>query len=134
MALRKRLAGLIAAISLLPLGASASIPAAAHAATALHELAASHAPDGGFTPQDITQAYDASSLLDQGVDGTGEKVALIELGGVQNSDISQFDARFGLPTPSVSTYYAGNKAFSISVDPEATLDLEWLHAMAPGAG
>jgi len=67
------------------------------------------------------------------VDGTGQKVALIETGHAATADLQKFDQRFNLPAPRIKEYYAGGKKFSTKVDGETALDVEWLHALAPGA-
>lgn len=99
--------------------------------SALHGFGTSHQSASAFVPNDIQTAYDFTPLGDGGIDGHGQTVALIELGRPSQADLNRFDAQFGLPSLKWSqTTIAGTPARS---DPETTLDIEWLHALAPGA-
>ena len=95
-----------------------------------------------YTPQEIQQAYGYSGLLSSGVDGSGKTIVIID--AFQNpyikSDLSIFDSTFGLPDPKFSVIHPGGLTrFNIN-DPnqdgwafEIQLDVEYAHAMAPGA-
>jgi kumamolisin len=100
-------------------------------------LAVTQQVSQGYTASDIQTAYDAGPLLDAGVDGTGETIALLEWGGFDQADISAFDRSNGLPDATINEYYVGGSQFPLdnsrSARGETTLDLEWAHAMAPGA-
>jgi subtilase family serine protease len=88
---------------------------------------------GGFTPNQYLTAYGLENLTAAGLDGTGERVALIEINGFRYSDISAFAKCFGLHVPKISRYRVGDVKHPLPpVDGETTLDLEILEAAAPG--
>lgn len=87
----------------------------------------------GYTPAQIEAAYNITPLSSQGIDGSGQIIALIELDQFKMSDIRQFDALNQLPNPSIQQQYVGGTPFSLKSHGEATLDVEWAHALAPGA-
>lgn len=85
---------------------------------------------GGYSPQNILTAYDANSIRSQ-ADGTGQTIAILTAYGYNQSDISSFDQQFSLPDPQLNDVPIDG---SISqTTPETPLDVEWSHAMAPGA-
>ncbi|GAC1512513.1 MAG: hypothetical protein NVS2B16_15560 [Chloroflexota bacterium] len=86
-----------------------------------------------YTPAEIAAAYDFTPLYASNIDATGQTVALIEIGHANPSDLQQFDQQFNLRAPKIKEYYAGGKAFKTRSDGETALDIEWLHALAPGA-
>ena len=86
-------------------------------------------------------ALQVASLYDfpAGTDGTGQTIAIIELGGgYQMSDLNTYFSGLGLATPSVtavpvdggSNSYGGT---SSDADGEVALDIEVAGAVAPGA-
>jgi kumamolisin len=87
---------------------------------------------GGFTPNQYQGAYGFGPLYAAGLNGTGERVALIEINGYKPADVSAFAACFGLPVPKVTQYGVGIKRPLAAVNGETTLDLEILTASAPG--
>ncbi|GAC1405202.1 MAG: hypothetical protein NVSMB52_19020 [Chloroflexota bacterium] len=72
-------------------------------------------------------------LYDAGLDGTGQTVALLELDKYTPADISFFDNTYGLPSPVVKEVYVGGRPFPAQHGGETSLDVEWLHSLAPGA-
>jgi kumamolisin len=71
-----------------------------------------------------------------GTDGTGQTVAIIELGGgYQQSDLSTYFAGLGLAVPSVTAVGVGGAANSPGqeADGEVELDIEVVGGVAPGA-
>jgi subtilase family serine protease len=95
-----------------------------------------------YTPQEIQQAYGYSGLLSSGVDGSGKTIVIID--AFQNpyikSDLSIFDSTFKLPDPHFSIIHPGgltrfdiNDSNQDSWAFEIQLDVEYAHAMAPGA-
>ena len=84
---------------------------------------------GGFTPNQYRTAYGFDALAAAGLDGAGERVALIEINGFKAVDIRAFAACFGLPMLKITRY--GVKTLA-AVNGETTLDLEVLDAAAPG--
>ena len=95
----------------------------------------------GNTPAQIRSAYgfDVLSFASGGADGTGTTIAIVDAFDNPNiaSDLHQFDLRFGLPDPVFTkvnqtgdtTMPAANAGWAS----EIALDVEWAHAMAPGA-
>ncbi|HZW92557.1 MAG TPA: S53 family peptidase [Candidatus Eremiobacteraceae bacterium] len=89
-----------------------------------------------YTPLQVAAFYDYPT----GVDGSGECIALIELGGGYNStDLSNYWSQLNLAkTPNVSAVSVGNGSNQPTGDPsgpdgEVTLDIEVAGAIAPGA-
>src|SRR6266851_592431 len=91
-------------------------------------------PAGGYTPADLNGAYDANPLLQAGVQGNNQTVAVFELDGYPSSDITQYLQNYNLGTPSITNVLvdgfngsAGQGAI------EVDLDIEVVAAMAPHA-
>ena len=100
--------------------------------------AGAHAKSAGvsYTPTQIASFYNFPT----GVDGTGECIALIELGGGYNpTDLSNYWSQLNLTgTPNVSAVSVGNGSNSPTGDPngpdgEVMLDIEVSGSIAPGA-
>jgi subtilase family serine protease len=85
---------------------------------------------------DAVTLYDANGNPVQG-DGSGETIALVDAYREPNiaNDLAQFDADYGLPDPPSFTeiYAQGTPASNTSWGLEIALDVEYAHAMAPGA-
>jgi hypothetical protein len=99
----------------------------------------------GYTPAQIRHAYgfDRIQFLSGTVagDGSGQTIAIITAFDDPNivADVQAFDAQFGLPAPPFLTRVAQDGSANLppaSADwaPETALDVEWAHAIAPGAG
>jgi subtilase family serine protease len=90
-----------------------------------------------YIPSDIQKAYDYSPLYARGIDGNGTRIALVDAYGdpTLTNDVSTFDSLTGLPSPAVNLYYPdGSPRFRNSGWAlETALDVEWAHAIAPGA-
>jgi kumamolisin len=96
-----------------------------------------HAPSG--TPVPLT-ALQVASLYNfpAGTDGTGQTIAIIELGGgFQMSDLNTYFSGLGLATPSVTAVPVDGGSNSpgqdSGADGEVALDIEVAGAVAPGA-
>ncbi|MDR3636925.1 MAG: S53 family peptidase [Isosphaeraceae bacterium] len=96
---------------------------------------------GGLTPAQLKRAYgldavvfNVSGQTVQG-DGTGQTIAIVDPyhdPGLA-SDLRTFDQAFGLPDPSLTQDdLAGSKTNDNWAGEEA-MDVEWAHALAPGA-
>jgi subtilase family serine protease len=96
-----------------------------------------------YTPQQIDVAYGLWPLLVNGIVGSGETVVLPELAEPQllppsitdiRQDLAGFDQRFGLPPArlQISTAYARGASRWLAYE-EEVLDVEMVHAIAPGA-
>ena len=90
-----------------------------------------------YVPSDIRKAYDFLPLYEQGIDGKGTSIVIIDAYGDPrlSSDLSSFDSLASLPSPTLNTYYP-NGVPSIRDSGwalETALDVEWSHAIAPAA-
>jgi subtilase family serine protease len=97
-----------------------------------------------YSPQEIRTAYGLNGLIDAGMVGAGQTIVIIDSYGSPTiaADLAAFDAGYGLPDPPSFTVLAplGTVPFDPTTYPdqyswagETTLDVEWAHAMAPGA-
>src|SRR5215469_8791253 len=91
-------------------------------------------PAGGYTPADLNGAYDANPLLQSGVQGNNQTVAVFELDGYQSSDITQYLQNYNLGTPSITNVLVdGSNGSAGQGAIEVALDIEVVAAMAPHA-
>lgn len=92
----------------------------------------------GYTPAEIQTAYNLTALYKEGYDGTGQSVVIIDWCGSPTiqADANAFSSRFGLPPINSSNFqiieYPTPSTCS-APDPEINIDVEWAHAIAPGA-
>jgi subtilase family serine protease len=105
-----------------------------------------------YSPSFIKKAYEFPSTAT--LDGTGQTIVIVDAFGSPTiaADLALFDARFGIPAPPSFTIFCGNSPtpfdpttcpiVNINVNPkhdvfgwtiETSLDVEYAHAMAPGA-
>ncbi len=95
----------------------------------------------GLTPAEITSAYGLDAITfktSTGTvkgDGTGQTIALIEMYHDPNlqSDLHTFDQAYNLPDPSLNVINQAGDATDTGWGEEESLDVEWAHAIAPGA-
>lgn len=102
-------------------------------------------PNGWFyySPQEIQTAYNLNPLYDAGYDGSGQTIVIVDAYGSPSTyqDLLIFDSIFGLPDPpSFTIYYPTGVPDVDWNDPtvqgwaiETSLDVQWAHAIAPGA-
>jgi subtilase family serine protease len=95
-------------------------------------------PGCGYTPPSIQTAYNLTGLYNEGYDGTGQTIAIVDWCGSASirSDANKFSTTFGLPKLTSSNFVITYTAHSecIAYDQvEINLDVEWAHAIAPGA-
>ena len=103
-------------------------------------------PGGGlpcYGPSAIRTAYGLNRLIDAGFNGAGKTIVILDAFGSPTAlaDLQAFDAAFGLPNPPSFTVVTmpGTPAFDPTDDnmvgwaEETSLDVQWAHAMAPGA-
>lgn len=98
------------------------------------QAAEERAAAAAFTPPDVARLYD----FPQGLDGSGQCIAIIELGGgYRSSDLNAYFRSLNLPTPKVTAVSVdgGRNSPSLpwSADAEVMLDIEIAGAVAPGA-
>ena len=96
----------------------------------------------GYTPAQITAAYglNAISFMSSSGgrvtgDGTGQTIALIEVFHDPNiqASLNVFDAQYGLPPLTLSVINQAGNQTDQGWAGEESLDVEWAHAIAPGA-
>ena len=96
----------------------------------------------GMTPTQICQAYGFSGLTfgSQAANGAGETIAIVDAYDDPNiaSDLTSFDSYFGLAAPPSFTKVNETGGSSLPAAnsgwiTEIALDVEWSHAVAPGA-
>ncbi|HTY02205.1 MAG TPA: protease pro-enzyme activation domain-containing protein, partial [Rhodocyclaceae bacterium] len=93
-----------------------------------------HAAASSFTPPQLAKLYDFPT----GLDGTGQCIAIIELGGgYRTGDIKAYFQKLGLPVPKVKTVRvdgANNQPSTPDgADGEVMLDIEVAAGIAPKA-
>ena len=103
-----------------------------------------NAPSCGYDANEIQTAYGLSALYKTGWDGTGQTIVIVDAFGSNTitADANQFSTMNGLPALTSTNFQiftptgpvtcakdciAGNWEY------ETTLDVEWAHAIAPGA-
>ena len=98
-----------------------------------------------FTPAQIRQAYGFDQVATVGgttLTGAGQTIAIVDAFNdpYAASDLGTFDFEFGLPAPPSFRQVSetGGSTSSIATAPsswalEISLDIEWAHAIAPGA-
>ena len=92
----------------------------------------------GYTPPEIQAAYNLTALYNEGYNGAGQTIAILDWCGsltIQH-DANVFSAAFGLPLLSSSNFSIINYpqgSTCAGPDPEINIDVEWAHAIAPGA-
>jgi subtilase family serine protease len=96
-------------------------------------------PSGcGYTPANIRAAYNLNALYAEKYDGTGQTIVILDWCGSPTitQDANAFSAQFGLPkltSKNFSIIYTPTPSYCASPDPEINIDVEWAHAIAPGA-
>jgi subtilase family serine protease len=97
-------------------------------------------PPCGYQPSDIQTAYNLTPLYQQGLTGKGMTVAIVDAYGSTTiaNDVAAFSQYMGLPAPNLSIIGTPTESnFSTDANAgwalETTLDVEWVHAIAPGA-
>ena len=97
-----------------------------------------------YSPDQIRAAYDLPPLYARGITGAGETIVVVDSFGSPTirSDLATFDNKFGYPAPpefQIITPAGQIPAFDpnngnmTSWAGETTLDVEYAHALAPGA-
>ena len=92
-----------------------------------------------FAPSDLYTFYDETPVLNSGIDGAGDCIAIVGDSDYLPSAVSLFNNTFGVPAETINEILSSN-ANGTFTNPgrngdevEALLDLEWSHAAAPGA-
>ena len=99
---------------------------------------------GQVSPAQLRHAYGIDQISFTGPDGTtvagngsGQTIAIVEEGvdPTLGADLTTFDQFYGIPAPPSFSVVDQNGVTTQNVDivGEASLDVEWAHAVAPGA-
>jgi subtilase family serine protease len=101
-------------------------------------LQSATSPGCGYTPPSIQTAYNLTGLYNEGYDGTGQTIAILDWCGslTIQSDANAFSTKFGLPQLTSSNFaitYTAPSGCMAYDQVEINLDVEWAHAVAPGA-
>ena len=85
-----------------------------------------------ITPGDLAVIYDVNALYTQGVDGSGQSIAVVARSNINLSDVHSFRASYGLPAndPQVIVNGANPGTSNSGELMEATLDAEYAGALA----
>jgi len=95
-----------------------------------------------YTPQQIQNAYNITPLYKSRTTGVGHTIVLIDAfqSPTIRRDLALFDRIFGLKDPKLQIFapdglvpFNPNDAAQVGWAGEITLDVEWAHAVAPGA-
>jgi subtilase family serine protease len=108
--------------------------------------AAPNLPSCGYDAAEIQKAYGLDKVYKTGWDGTGQTIMIVDAFGSNTilADANLFSSLNGLPalTPSNFQIFTPNGSATCTADNgciagnwqfETTLDVEWAHAVAPGA-
>ena len=94
----------------------------------------------GYTPQQIQSAYGVNQIKFSGGtvvgNGAGQTIAIVDAYNDPNikSDLAAFDKQYGLSAPASFTVdNLGGTTTNAGWALETSLDVEWAHAVAPGA-
>jgi subtilase family serine protease len=103
-------------------------------------------PSCGYDAAELQTAYGLDDLYNQGLDGTGQTIMIVDAFGSNTivDDANLFSALNGLPPLTSSNFQIFTPGGPVSCTNtngclaggwqfETTLDVEWAHAMAPGA-
>jgi subtilase family serine protease len=118
--------------------ANGSLPIATYKGNVLNQQ--SLTSDGcAYTPPTVYAAYNLKSLYAAGLNGAGQIIGIIDWCGsltIQN-DANAFSSAFGLPKLTSSnfaiSYIPSPSACAAADQVEINVDVEWAHAVAPGA-
>ena len=119
----------------------------------LLRLESTTGPFNTMAPSDMYTAYDMRSLLDAGVNGAGQTIAVVARSDFKLSDVASFATQFGVGAGSpVKAFPSTNPGIGAPAgacegihnqhqlqdclqgeEAEVLLDTEWASAMAPGA-
>jgi subtilase family serine protease len=98
----------------------------------------SSGPGCGYSPANIYGAYNLKGLYAAGNNGAGQTIVIVDwcFTPTIKQDTNAFSARFGLPQLTSSNFQIiqlPTPSTCEGPDVETNLDVEWAHAIAPGA-
>ncbi len=89
-----------------------------------------------YDPYQMRHAYGVDSLIANGYDGTGKTIVILDAFNdpFLQSNFDTFNAMYGLPNQTITQVYPdGVPAYDPGWSQEMQLDVDWSHAIAPGA-
>ena len=97
-----------------------------------------------YDPFQMRHAYGIDNLINAGFDGSGRTIVIVDAfqSPTLPSDLDTFDANYGLPdrstfftqvAPDGLTPFDSSDPTQVGWSSEISLDVEWAHAIAPGA-
>jgi hypothetical protein len=84
-------------------------------------------------PADFGKIYNVQPLWNAGIDGTGQKIAIVGESDINIQDVRDFRSIFGLPANDPNIIYDGPNPGPMPDESEADIDVEWSGAIAPNA-
>ena len=93
----------------------------------------------GYSPSDVSKIYGLKKAYDAGYDGKGQTVVVVDpyLETTAQANLDLFDKIEGLPPVTITEISAPFGTTGIGIDEgwdqETDLDVQWVHAVAPGA-
>lgn len=102
-----------------------------------------HLPPQGYQPSEVQTVYGLNAVYGAVLNGAGQTIVIVDAYGSSTiaQDAELFSQLYGLPDLTSANFQIG-KAPGLSSNPhgveltwnlETTLDVEWSHAIAPGA-
>jgi hypothetical protein len=88
-----------------------------------------------LAPGDFSKIYNTATLYQNGIDGTGQSIAIVARNNINLSDVQIFRIAFGLPVNDPQIILDGPDPGNLTgpEETEADLDVEWSGAIAPKA-
>jgi subtilase family serine protease len=88
-----------------------------------------------YTPPSIQTAYNLTGLYNEGYQGQGQTIAILDWCGSPTiqADLDAFSEKFGLPALTIDIIYTPTASLCIAPDAEINIDVEYAHAVAPMA-
>ena len=87
-----------------------------------------------LAPDDLAAIYNLAPLYNAGINGSGQKLAIVGQTDISMSDLAAFRSIFNLPASAPQlVLYGSDPGISTNDLPEAELDLEWSGAIARNA-
>jgi len=88
-----------------------------------------------LAPGDFATIYNTAPLYQNGIDGTGQSIAIVARNNINLSDVQIFRIAFGLPINDPQIILDGPDPGNVggTEETEADLDIEWSGAVAPNA-
>src|SRR5216683_4242788 len=103
----------------------------------LAAVAPQYSSGGGiaFGPSDLYTFYNETPLLNAGTNGSsGDCIAVAEDSDFNSNSVTLFDSNFSLTPANITRVFPDGASPGINGDEvEVLLDIEWAHAVAPGA-